>query len=351
MSRTRNVTIHDVARKADVSIATVSYVINHTGNVGAETRKRVFDAIQELNYSTNAFARSLRTNQSQTLGVVAEDITVFNTPKLIDGINEYAEQHGYHTVLSNLRLNSLIGREFSRITEYRDQIRENTEILLGRRIDGLIYIGQHMRNVESVIDPVTNNIVYLYAYTFNEGDYCVNFDDRDAGHCATSYLLELGHRRIGIIEGLRDSSATQDRLSGYQKALQEHGVTVDADLIVPGDWEYEAGRSGARALLDLQNPPTAVFALNDVMAVGVIDECHDRGLNVPKDLSVMGFDDREFASFYRPSVTTMQPPLREMGIHAAKICISRAVGPVPEVHRPHLVCSLIERDSTAPPRH
>lgn len=349
MAKSKHATIRDVAERAEVSIATVSYVINGTGQVGPAARKRVLEAIRELNYSTNRLARSLRTSRSRTIGVIAEDVTVFNAPKIIDGVNEYAEQHDFHIVLSNLRLNTLIGRDFERIEEYFDEIRENTAILHGRRIEGLIYIGQHMRNVKEVLDPSPPNTVYIYAYTYDPVDYCVNFDDREAGYRATEYLLSLGHRRIAIVEGLRDSSATQNRYEGYSRALADHGIEFDRSLVEYGDWEYESGRVAAYNLLNQADPPTAVFALNDVMAVGVIDEVLARGGSVPGDLSVIGFDNREFSQFYRPHLTTMEPPLELMGREAARISISRAAGEPPSERRPRLLCRLIPRESCAPP--
>jgi LacI family transcriptional regulator len=343
------VTLRDIAKKANVSTATVSYVLNNSAQISKETREKVLKVVDELNYKGNKIAKSLRTNKTNTIGVIVEDMTVFNSPQIIDGINEYVEEKGFHIILSNLRLNKKINNHFEKISTVAAEIEDNIYDLLGRQIDGLIYIGEHPRDVTEIVNCIDKPVIYTYCYTNREEDYRVNYDDKEAAYKATTYLIESGHERIAVISGLIDSNSTHQRLQGYHQALADNKLIFDPEFIKIGDWEYETGYLKCKELLSQKKKPTAIFAFNDLMAAGVMDAANEMGVNVPKELSVIGFDNRVFSAFCKPRLTTIDLPLREMGIKSTEILIDIINGKEVQEEQKDikLKCRLIERESVS----
>lgn len=312
-------TIKDIAKRANVSPATVSYVLNNSAQISQETRERVLKAAQELQYQPNNLAKSLRKRKSMTIGVVAEDITVFCTPEIIDGINRYLEGKGYHIILNNLRLVKKVGNNYSQVLKHIKEIKQSINVLLTRQIEGIIYIGFHMRDVAPIIEGINIPIVCTYCYS-SAGHYSVNCDDFMGGYEITKHLLENGHRNIGLITGPVDSLPSQERLRGFKAALREYGIEYDESLIKIGNWEYDSGYKSAMELLERTNL-TAIFAMNDLMACGVMDAAKELGIKIPDELSVAGFDNREFSYFHDPKLTTVKMPLDEIGVEAAKLIL------------------------------
>ncbi|ADQ05472.1 transcriptional regulator, LacI family [Caldicellulosiruptor owensensis OL] len=344
-------TIKDIAKKANVSPATVSYVLNNSAQISPETRERVLKAAQELNYQPNNLAKSLRKKKSMTIGVIAEDITVFSAPEIIDGINRYLEEKGYHIILNNLRLVKKVGNNYSKVIEHLEEIKKSIEVLLTRQVEGMIYIGFHMRDVAPFIKGIKIPIVCTYCYS-SLGHISVNCDDYQGAYEVTKYLLENGHRKIGLITGPNDSLPSQERLKGFKDALSDFGVKLDNKLIRVGNWEYESGYENTMSILKENREVTAIFAMNDLMACGVMDAAKELGIKVPDQLSVVGFDDREFSYFHDPKLTTVKMPLDKMGEEAAKLileCISGdkliCTEDEKEIRNLKLKCTVIERES------
>ncbi len=340
------ITIKDIAEKANVSTATVSYVLNDSAQISGETRERVLKIVEELGYKRNNIAKSLRTNKSNTIGVIVEDMTVFNSPEIIDGINQYLEKKGFHIILSNLRLNKKIGNDYSKIDLIKDEIKEDIDVLLSRQIDGIIYVGGHTRDVTGIIDEIDKPVVYTYCYTTNSGDHFINYDDKMAAYQGTEHLIELGHKKIAVISGLINSLPSHDRLRGYQKALMDYNLSFNPDYIKTGDWEYDTGYEKSQEFFKDSNPPTAIFAFNDLMAAGVIDAAEAMGYIVPRDLSVIGFDNRDFSFFYKPKLTTIDLPLNKMGECSADILLKLIHSKKVERENIRLKCKIIRREST-----
>lgn len=313
-------TIKEIAKLANVSTATVSYVLNEPDKISAETREKVIKIIEQTNYKPNSIAKSLKVKKTNTLGIITEDITVFNTPEIIDGIDEYAEKNNYFILLENVRLFKRIGNNYKDTSKFAGVIREITGVLLSKQVEGIIYIGAHCRDVSGLIDKLPVPIVYTYCYT--DSDISVNYDDESAAYQITKHLIKLNHKQIGIITGLMDSAQCQDRLKGYQRALYEHNILFNPEYLKVGNWERETGYTAGKELLSLPNRPTAIFALNDYMAGGVIDAAGELGLNIPRDLSLVGFDNRECSYSYTPKLTTMGLPLNAMGAKSAEILIN-----------------------------
>ena len=341
-------TIKDIAKIANVSTATVSYVLNGNGNISKETREKVLRIIEELNYKPNNIAKSLKINKSDTIGVIVEDITVFSSPEIIDGINEYAEKYGLSIILTNLRVHKKIGHNFLDIGKYKPIIAEAVEDLLSKQVDGIIYVGVHTRDVTGLID-MYKPIVYGYCYTTNESEHSVNCDDELAGFEATDHLIQLGHEKIALISGLIDSIPAQERLKGYNKAMKQKGLPIHRNYMKSGNWEYESGFEMAMELLQLEDKPTAIVAMNDLMAIGALDASKQLGMKVPAELSVIGFDNRESGMYYTPKLTTMGPPLREMGNQCMQNIYDLLMDKHVSGHEAKLKCSLIKRKSTYTP--
>ncbi|WP_312150269.1 LacI family DNA-binding transcriptional regulator [Paenibacillus odorifer] len=340
----RKTSIKDIAAKANVSIATVSYVLNGTRNVRSDTRERVVAAIEELNYKPNAIAKSLKLNRTNTIGVIAEDVTVFNTPDIIDGINDFGDRNDLHILLVNLRLDKRIGRNFSNTEDYRKYAANAVAELLSNQVDGIIYIGVHPRDLTGLIDTEGKPIVYTYSYT--QDDISIQYNDEQAAYQAMSYLVNQGHSRIAVISGLMDSIPSRLRLNGYYKAVTEYQLPFDPLLIKMGDWERESGYRLTSELLALPEPPTAILSMNDVMVVGILQAAEEKGFRIPDDLSVVGFDNREFSDYLRPRITTMELPLHEMGYQAIEVLFNLIKGTkMDSLTMPE--CRLIERDSVA----
>lgn len=340
-------TIKEIAKLANVSTATVSYCLNDPSKISKETRAKVMRIIEQVNYKPNSIAKSLKVKRTNAIGIITEDITVFNTPEIINGIGEYAEESNYHIILENIRLYKRIGNNYQDTSKFTGVIKEITSVLMSKQVEGIIYVGAHCRDVSGLIDKISIPVVYAYCYSEKEDDFAVTYDDGLAAYEATKYLITLNHRKIGIITGLAGSMQCQDRLKGYQKALYEHQVLFNPEYLKEGNWEREAGYTAGKELLSAADRPSAIFALNDVMAGGVIDAAAELGLQIPEDLSLIGFDNRECSYSYTPKLTTMALPLNNIGKKAAEILIDR----ISKQERKSLdkdlklKCELVERES------
>lgn len=338
--------IKDIAKKANVSTAAVSYVLNGTGGVGEKTRAKILKVIEELNYQPNHIAKSLKIKKTNTIGVVVEDVTSFNSSEIIDGINEYAENHGFSLLLINMRVLKRLGRDTD-TEKVRKLAHPAIKEISNKQVDGLIYIGVHTRDVIGVIQNESLPTVYTYCYTSNDKDYSVNYDDHLAAYEATNYLIEAGHQKIAIISGLFNSNPSRERFNGYYQAIMDKQLLFDPSLIKTGDWEFESGHRLTSELLAAANRPTAILAMNDVMASGAINACKEMGLRVPEDISIVGIDDREFSSYIHPKLTTMRLPLHEMGVETMKSMIAILTQDHAVERNKKLQCTLIERNSAS----
>ncbi|MBO9600569.1 MAG: LacI family DNA-binding transcriptional regulator [Cohnella sp.] len=337
--------IKDIAAKANVSTATVSYVLNGTRNVKKNTKERVLRVIEEMNYKPNDIAKSLKSQRTNTIGVIAEDVTVFNVPEIIDGINDYADRHDLHILLTNLRLDKRIGRKFDQVDDYRKYMANAVSDLLSKQVEGIVYVGVHPRDLTGLVDTRGKPIVYTYCYT--QQDISIQYDDEQATFEAMSYLVGKGHRRIAIISGMMDSVPSRMRFNGFYKAVTQFELPFDPQLIKIGDWEAKSGYDLTKELLELPEPPTAVLAMNDVMAVGVLRAASEAGVPIPQRLSVIGFDNREFSEYLNPRITTFDLPLHEMGYRAMDSLMRVSRGEEVELKQSP-ACKLVERDSVAP---
>jgi DNA-binding LacI/PurR family transcriptional regulator len=319
MRSKKRVTHVDVAKHAGVSTAVVSYVINDGPRpTSPDVRERVIRAIRELDYHPNAVARGLRARRTNTIGFVVDDynsMDVFVSPysaRILTGLTAQLKARGYYLLLYPLD----IGEDMSDI-----------ELLLrSGRLDGIVLrLVQDPPETDALLETIARTHVPCVcierpgASRFGFG--AVTYDDMRGAHEATSYLIAQGHRRIGHIAGDLRYSTGRARLAGYQRALADHGIAADEALIYSDDWAPAVARVGVARLLDLRERPTAIFAASDTFALNAMEVLRARGLRVPDDVAVIGFDDIEEAAEYVPPLTTMRIPLFEIGRRAADLLL------------------------------
>ncbi len=331
------VTISDVAKRAKVSRSTVSRVLNNqTHHVREETRRAVLEAARELGYTPNSIARTLKTKKSHCIGVITDDIDTPFLPSMLKGIEQYAFSRGYSALVCNS------GYELDKQKAY-------VEMLTQRHIDGIIFAASFVYSYTKELISPGLPIVYAYSHSPHKAKNSVLSNDFNGAEQAVSHLVDLGHRRIGYINGPKHVIPSQDRIRGYTQALKSNGIPYDESLVKYGQWEEpQSGYEAARELLTLGNPPTAIFAANDVMAAGVIDAVNDLGLSVPEDVSVIGYDDREIAPFLKPALTTVRLPMTEIGSTAAEMLIDCVEQETELIDSTFVDCELVIRGSCGP---
>jgi LacI family transcriptional regulator len=304
-------TIVEVARRAKVSTSTVSHVVNGTRFVSPPARARVEAAIRALGYRPNALARSLRVGQSHTLGLVVPDSANPFFAEMGRAIELAAFQAGFSVILCNTEND-------------RGKERLYLAVLAKKQVDGIILVAAEERG-DAVAGLLRGRLPVVAIDRERPGLKLdtVLTDHRMGGRLATGHLIGLGHRRIGCITGPARLSPSRLRLAGYRRALREAGIGPDDLLVVEGDFHPSSGAAAARALLQRPRPPTAIFACNDLMAMGVLSAAAASGRRVPADLAVVGYDDIELAPFTTPPLSTVAQPRREMGREIVKLLVNR----------------------------
>ena len=329
-------TMRDVARHAGVSIATVSHVINETRPVSEELRRRVLHSMEALGYQPNAIARALRNKHSSTLGLIVPDGRNPFFAEIAQGIEEVSLEQGYSLILCDS--NNDLG-----------QVLVHTKHLSAKQVDGIIFTTSG-GDFEDVFSLITEGIAVL-VIDLDASRFAVDailFDNFAGGVLATQYLLALGHRRIACITGPSRQSLRRERVLGYRHALAEAGVPLDDRLVREGDFQPASGYRHALELLRQPEPPSAIFACNDLMAMGALRAAREMGLDVPADLSIIGFDDIYLAAYTTPTLSTIRLPKREMGRLAARMLLARIQEPARPVEKRIVELELIARESTAP---
>jgi len=319
-----DITIRDIAKAAGVSTATVSYVINGTKPVAPERQKRVLDVITKTGYLPNTVAQSLRTKKTNTIGILVEDILSFSVPPIINGISEYIENTDYRILLNDLRmLNSLYNR-YDQIVHQGEKINQELMFLVyGAKVDAVIYVGMFDRDISGVIPNINKPVIIAYSTSEDEHTCFVTYENENISAEMMRYLINAGHEKIAVISGLEHTPPAQQRLRGVQRAFEEAGLLLDNHMVKNGDWERDSGYHCMKSLLGSAHKPTAVFAMNDLMAIGAMDAIKEAGLSVPGDISVVGFDNRDASEFVSPKLTTAEIDLKSIGYNAAQIAVEK----------------------------
>jgi len=336
MASTRRPTIKDVARLAEVSPSTVSHVLNNSRPVSEALARRVRSAATDLDYQPNVMARSLRLQSTATLGLVVPDTTNPFFAEVAQGAEETGFRHGYSVILGNARGDLAV-----------ELVQIGT--LTSRHVDGLILIASTIKasHINEVVTRGVPVVIVDRKMLGVEADVVLS-DHYDGALQATSHLLGLKHERIGYIGGPSELIPSQDRRRGYETALRRAGIEPDPALMREGDFQAETGFRCAGDLIQLADPPTAIFAANDMMAIGALRALRDLGKRVPEDISVVGFDDISFARLMSPPLTTVAQSVRHLGEVAVERLIAHIEGRGPD--RPEeivLPVRLVVRESSA----
>lgn len=335
--RRRSPTITDVARLADVSITTVSFVLNEAPerSIADGTRRRVRAAAEQLGYRPNAAAKVLRTRRSDTIGFITDEVA--STPfagNIIRGAREAAWAHGKVLIVVDTGYDAAVAASA-------------VEVMLERRVEGIIFAAKYHRAVAPPPSAGEVPTVLLDCVAVDRSLPSVVPDEAGGGRTATEALLRKGHRRIGFINLIPGIPASTGRLDGYAAALRRHGIKFDPLLVRYTDSDVPGrGYRAARELLALADPPTGIFCGNDRTAMEVYDAVKGRGLRIPEDVAIVGFDDMEIiAAHLRPALSTVALPHAAMGRWAVEFLIRHRDGPWAEPEQHLLPCPYVERDS------
>jgi DNA-binding LacI/PurR family transcriptional regulator len=331
-------TLFDVAKAAAVAIQTVSLVINDKPGISEPTRVRVLQAVRELDYHPNNLGKSLRSRRTYTIGVLIPSVTNPYFSEIVRGIEDAAHRAGYSVFLCNT------DGEPEKLSLY-------LEILHRHRVAGLICTMPPNGN-QVVEDLVAHGTpVVLLGGGMAQTDariVIVTADERQGERTATAHLLGLGHRRIGLITGPAGLAVTTARVYGYEDAFLDFALEPDPELVVPGGFNVADGEEGAAQLLRLAQPPTAIIAANDLVAIGAIMALKRGGQRVPEDVSVIGYDDIGLAAIYDPALTTIAQPLYAMGVSALQATLDRVGSPALPGEIIRFETQLVVRDSVLP---
>jgi LacI family transcriptional regulator len=326
--------IRDVAARAGVAVKTVSRVLNGHPYVSADTKARVEEAMKALDFRPSVAARILSGAKSNQVALIYDNHSPYYMFQIQTGCWDFCRENGIRLLAQPVDVaDPMVG----------EQVRG---LVTETHVDGII-LSSPVTDCEPVLRALESMdipFVRISPGTNHALTSSVFMDDAQAADDMTTHLINAGHRRIGFIKGHPNHKGSEDRLTGYRRALDRAGITFDPELVCDGEFDFDSGTRGANRLLDLPEPPTAIFASNDDMAAGVLAVAHDRNLNLPGALSVAGFDDTTLARTVWPPLTTIHQPMAELARTAAEILI--AGGDITHRRLPH---QLIERASVAPP--
>jgi len=327
-------TMKDVAKLAGVSVATVSRVLNNKPNVSPELRSKVLEAVEELNYRRDRVARSLRAKTSLIIGLIISDIRNPFFTSVVRGVEDVAYDHGYTLLLCN---------------SDEDPAKERLyiDIMLAERVAGVIISPvAEVDNYSSVLLHAGVPVVAMDRRMRDLEVDTVVVNNVEGVYQAVCYLIEQGHRRIGFIGGPTRTTTGRERQEGYQKALAEHGLGLEQVLVKIGDFKQDSGYQMACQLLEMDDPPTAIFTANNLMTLGALNAIHEKKLSIPQEVAIVGFDDMSWAQSLAPPLTAVAQPTYELGRTAADLLLRRIGDPNRPTEQICLEANLVVRESS-----
>ncbi|WP_233837380.1 LacI family DNA-binding transcriptional regulator [Paraburkholderia sp. ZP32-5] len=331
------VSLNDVARAAGCSASTVSRVLRTPHVVRDEVAQRVLAAVRKLGYTPNNAARALRSRRSRMIGAVLPTLEHAIYARLANALETQLATEGYSLIVTT-----------SGFDAHKEL--EQTQLMIERGAEGVVLVGDaHERALYEFLS--LRNVPYIntYVYTPQATHPCVGFDNNRTARQVTEYLLSLGHTEIAMLTGVRkDNDRVRARIEGVEETLREHGLTIAQERIIEGPYSITAGRNGMRKLLNLSVRPEAVICTSDILAFGCLAECMAAKIEVPRELSITGFDDLDFAAHLNPPLTTMQVPAAEMGAQAGRFLVDMLEGGSP-LDRVELEARLVIRGTTGQP--
>jgi LacI family transcriptional regulator len=331
------VTVQDVAERAGVSVASVSRVLNKSGNVSSRLKHRIEEAVADLGYVPHGAAQALASRRSKTIGAVVPTLENPTFAIGVEALQRYLTRSGYMLLLASSNYDP-------------DQELLQVRTLVGRGVDGMMLVGNvHDSKLYDFLDE--KGIPYVNTWVLDPSGKIpsVGFDNRQAATDLVNYLLDLGHRDFGVIAGLTVANdRAQARVDGVREALARKGLSLTREKLIERPYKILDGKVALRELLKSPKPPTAVICGNDLLAFGAMLECYERGISIPEEISIAGFDDLDFAAHLSPSLTTVRVPADEIGMKAAEFLLSRIKGdpilPITEID-----VNFVVRKSTGPP--
>lgn len=301
-----NVTIKDIARIVNVSTATVSRVLNGAGGYNEETQKKIMDIANELGYRRNEMARSLVKNSSNIIGVIMPDVATIFYGDIVNGIESIAHTNGYSVILSHSGING-------------ERIEECVNLMAERKVDGLIIVSVELSEQATLLNSLGIPLILICTDTPDKSVPFIKVNDYEASYSATQYLIDNGHKKIGLAGvNPNDRVAGIPRIEGYKKALEDNRIEFDFNKVKYGDFSFYSGKEAMASFLKEQIKLSAVFCVSDDVALGIISEAFDHGLIVPNDLSVIGYDNTRMAEMSIPPLTSIEQPFFEMGEEGCK---------------------------------
>lgn len=336
MKNNKAVTINEVAKLAGVSPSTVSYVINNSRFVSEHTRKNIQNAMRELDYRPNRLARSLRKGETHNIGIIIPSISNPFFAELGEEIESAAFKLGYNSFLCNTEDNCLVEAHY-------------LEMLVDKQVDGIIYFPAqgNPKNLQYLVDhpPYPAIVIVDRLLHFTQFNSVVT-DNVQGAYLATKHLIQLGHCVIGCIAGFPRFSATSERISGYLNALAEAGIETNNDLICQTKDTSESSKACAKTLIEKQPKLSAIFAANDIMAFGAFRAVIEKGLNIPKDIAIIGYDNIKLTSYSNPPISTIEQPKKEIAQTAIQLLITQIRGDSFKQQNVVLQPKLVIREST-----
>lgn len=327
------VTIKDVAREVNVSVTTVSRVLNNKPDVSDDTKKKIKNAIEKLGYNPNGIARGLVLQKTHTIGLIIPDINNPFFPEVIKGIEKKSKELGYSLIFYDTDNN-------------KEDEQEAIKLLKSKQVDGIILsLSLENRDILKRLEKQDFPVVQIDR-KINESIYpSVTIDNTKSAYKATNYLIELGHTKIGHITGDLSTETAVERLDGFRLALSEKGILCPAEWILQGDYSKNSGKDAMEKIIKYKNRPTALFIANDLMAFGAYEAIFNNNLHIPEDFSIVGHDNIDITSFVRPGLTTMDQPKYKLGQLAAELLIKAIKN---EAHEDDIILQndLIIREST-----
>lgn len=341
MNKSRPVTLQSLARQLGLNVSTVSRVLNGSaddarGAAAPDTVKRIRALAAELHYQTNPHAASLKTRRSRTIGVLVPRLSDMVLATIYEGIDEAAAEHGYLTFVSNTQ-------------DEPDKQRKLIDMALARRVDGLILGDAHSAPANATPNPLLaelarRDVPFVLVSRHADHHCAVTCDDLEGGRLAAKHLLDMGHRRIAVMVGEPFASTGRDRSEGFFAYCAQHGVEVPAHWRIESPFDTDAGRDIGARLLSPADRPTAIFAVNDFLAVGVMGAARDQGLEAGRDVAIVGYNDTPLAGALPIGLTTIHSPMHQMGRLGLELLLQKLAGGQPDSLR--LAPELVVRDSS-----
>ena len=334
----RKGTLKDIARIAGVDVSTVSRAVNNSPLISAEIKERVLAIAERLNYIPNSLGRGLVSQRNETLGIILPKIDFLQGPffsKVLSGIEQVSVENGYNILIA------------SAMSKTRDK-HFPFNLTRARRIDGMLVINEYqvIRDLAALKEE-NFPLVFVNRKINDPEIHCVSSDNAQGGRLAAAHLIGLGHRRIGVVTGKFNLASTHERLEGHKGALEQHGIPFNEELVREGLFELgiESGQRCGEALLALSDRPTAIFAFSDELAIGVMQAARARGLRIPEDLAIVGYDNMEYSAHLSPRLTTIAQSPHTIGSAACRMLVDILNGRQAEENKILIPVKLVIRDS------